>query len=114
MLRCHTWTLRARLTAPTTTHNAAVAKNTAAVYENPLYARLGGGPDDVAKVIEKAIMSDKPKTRYPVTVSAYAFMGQRKLMTDRMWDAFVRTSVLGAWQRGLAASSGKARLLVGG
>ena len=31
--------------------NAAVAKNTAAVYENPLYARLGGGPDDVAKVI---------------------------------------------------------------
>ena len=71
--------------------NAAVAKNTAAVYENPLYARLGGGPDDVAKVIEKAIMSDKPKTRYPVTVSAYAFMGQRKLMTDRMWDAFVRT-----------------------
>ena len=71
--------------------NEAVAKNTSAVYENPLYSRLGGGPDDVAKVIEKAITADKPKTRYPVTVSAYAFMGQRKLMTDRMWDAFVRT-----------------------
>lgn len=71
--------------------NEQIAKNTAAVYENPLYARLGGGPDDVAKVIEKAINADKPKARYPVTVSAYAFLSQRKIMTDGMWDAFLRT-----------------------
>jgi NADP-dependent 3-hydroxy acid dehydrogenase YdfG len=71
--------------------NAAVGKNTADAYENPLYARFGGGPEDVAKVIEKALTTSRPKARYAVTISAHAIMGQRKLMTDRMWDAFVGT-----------------------
>jgi NADP-dependent 3-hydroxy acid dehydrogenase YdfG len=71
--------------------NEAVGKNTLDAYDNPLYAKFGGGPDDVAKVIEKAITTSRPKTRYPVTISAHAIMGQRKFMTDRMWDAFVGT-----------------------
>ena len=71
--------------------NTAVGKNTAKTYENPLYVKFGGGPEAVAKVIEKAITSSKPKTRYKVTVSAYAIMVQRKLMTDRMWDKFMGT-----------------------
>ncbi len=71
--------------------NEAVGKNTLEAYDNPLYAKFGGGPETVAKVIEKAITSSRPKTRYPVTVSAHAIMGQRKFMTDRMWDAFVGT-----------------------
>lgn len=71
--------------------NAAVEKSTASIYQNPLMSRLGGGPDSVAKVIEKAIESPKPKTRYPVTASAYAGIIQRKLMTDRMWDAAMGT-----------------------
>ena len=49
-------------------------------------AKLGAGPEAVAKKIEKAISSRRPKTRYPVTASARLAPSQRKLLTDRMWD----------------------------
>jgi short-subunit dehydrogenase len=65
--------------------NAAVAKGTAEVYDGPL-ARLGAGPEAVARTIEKAISARRPKTRYPVTASARLALGQRRLVTDRMWD----------------------------
>ena len=45
----------------------------------------------MAKAIEKAITSRRPRTRYPVTPSARLIMGQRALFTDRMWDRFVGT-----------------------
>jgi len=70
--------------------NQAVAASTVGAYEGPA-AMLGGGPDRVAKAIEKAIGSARPKARYPVTPSARIVMGQRALFTDRMWDAFVGT-----------------------
>jgi NADP-dependent 3-hydroxy acid dehydrogenase YdfG len=70
--------------------NQAVAASTVGAYEGPA-AKLGGGPDSVAKAIEKAIGSRRPKARYPVTASAWVGMGQRALFTDRMWDAFVGT-----------------------
>ena len=70
--------------------NHAVAANTVGAYEGPS-ARLGGGPKRVARAIEKAITSSRPRARYPVTPSARLMMGQRALFTDRMWDAFVGT-----------------------
>ncbi len=70
--------------------NQAVAASTVGAYEGPA-AMLGGGPETVAKAIEKAIGSRRPKARYPVTPSAWIVMGQRALFTDRMWDAFVGT-----------------------
>jgi NAD(P)-dependent dehydrogenase (short-subunit alcohol dehydrogenase family) len=70
--------------------NAAVSKGTAEVYEGPL-ARLGGGPETVARVIERAITARRPKTRYKVTPSARLALAQRRLLTDRAWDAFMRT-----------------------
>lgn len=70
--------------------NRAVAKGTEGAYEGPT-AKLGGPPEAVAKAIEKAITSAKPKARYPVTPSARLIMGQRKLLTDRMWDRLVGT-----------------------
>ncbi len=70
--------------------NQAVAASTVGAYEGPA-AMLGGGPETVAKAIEKAIGSRRPKARYPVTPSARIVMGQRALFTDRMWDAFVGT-----------------------
>lgn len=70
--------------------NQAVAASTAGAYEGPT-AKLGGGPETVAKAIEKAITARRPKARYPVTPSARIVMGQRALFTDRMWDAFVGT-----------------------
>ena len=54
-------------------------------------AKLGGGPDAVAKVVEKAITARKPSIRYRVTPSAHLAIGQRRLMTAGMWDAMLRT-----------------------
>jgi NAD(P)-dependent dehydrogenase (short-subunit alcohol dehydrogenase family) len=71
--------------------NARVAQATAEVYEKGPLARLGGDPDDVAKAIEKAISASRPRIRYRVTPSAHLLVGQRALMTDGMWDAFLRT-----------------------
>jgi short-subunit dehydrogenase len=71
--------------------NTAVAANTARVYEGPL-AKLGAGPDAVAKAIEKAITSRRPRTRYPVTASARFFMAQHAVLPDRAWDRVVGTS----------------------
>jgi NAD(P)-dependent dehydrogenase (short-subunit alcohol dehydrogenase family) len=65
--------------------NTAVAASTAGAYEGPL-ARLGGGPETVARTIEKAISSRRPRTRYLVTPSARLALTQRRLLTDRMWD----------------------------
>jgi NADP-dependent 3-hydroxy acid dehydrogenase YdfG len=69
--------------------NSAVAKTTAEAYEGPL-ARLGAGPEAVARVIAKAIGARRPKTRYPVTASARLALTQRRLLTDRMWDRMMR------------------------
>ena len=71
--------------------NKAVAESTAGVYEGPL-GKLGGGPEAVAKAIERAISSGRPRTRYPVTLSARMPLAQRALLPDRAWDAMVGTS----------------------
>jgi NAD(P)-dependent dehydrogenase (short-subunit alcohol dehydrogenase family) len=70
--------------------NAAVAETTAGAYDGPL-ARLGAGPEAVARTIEKAIRARRPKARYPVTASARLILGQRRLLPDRAWDRFLRT-----------------------
>jgi len=75
---------------PYAAFNAAVAGSTQSVYEGPL-ARLGGGPETVARTIERAIASKSPKIRYRVTPSARLLVGQRALMTDGMWDRFLET-----------------------
>src|SRR5689334_19524699 len=71
--------------------NAAVAEATAGAYEGPL-AKLGGGPEVVARKIEKAISRRRPKTRYPVTPSARMILGIHTILPDRGWDAFTATS----------------------
>ena len=53
--------------------------------------KLGGGPEAVAKVIEKAITAKRPKPRYRVTPSAHLMIAQRSVMTDRMWDRLMKT-----------------------
>jgi len=71
--------------------NAAVSRATAGVYEGPA-AKLGGGPDSVAKAIEKALSARRPRTRYPVTASARLMIAQHALLPDRAWDAAMRTT----------------------
>jgi NAD(P)-dependent dehydrogenase (short-subunit alcohol dehydrogenase family) len=70
--------------------NADVAKVTAEAYKGGM-ARFGAGPEAVAAKIAKALTSRRPATRYKVTPSARVVMGMRSLMTDRMWDRFVRS-----------------------
>jgi hypothetical protein len=71
--------------------NRTVATATEDVYKGPM-KRLGGPPDAVAKVIEKALTARRPRTRYTVTPSATMSIVGRRLMTDRMWDSAMRTS----------------------
>ncbi len=70
--------------------NQAVAAATVDAYEGP-FARLGGGPETVARTIEKVVTAKRPRTRYPVTPSAWLFLGQHAVLTDRMWDAVTGT-----------------------
>lgn len=75
---------------PYASFNAAVGSATVGIYEGPM-ARLGGGPETVAKVIERAIASRNPKPRYKVTASARLALAQRRLLPDRAWDAVLRS-----------------------
>jgi NADP-dependent 3-hydroxy acid dehydrogenase YdfG len=75
---------------PYAAFNAAVGSATLGAYEGPL-ARLGGGPDAVARVIERAISARNPRPRYKVTASARLAMAQRALLPDRAWDAVMRS-----------------------
>ncbi|HEY1591023.1 MAG TPA: oxidoreductase [Solirubrobacteraceae bacterium] len=70
--------------------NQKVAELTEGAYTGPM-AKLGAGPEAVAKAIERALSSKRPKPRYPVTASARLMISQRKLVTDRMWDRMMRT-----------------------
>jgi NAD(P)-dependent dehydrogenase (short-subunit alcohol dehydrogenase family) len=71
--------------------NAAVANATAGAYDGPL-GKLGGGPDSVARKIQKAISKRRPRTRYPVTPSARMILGLHTVLPDRGWDAFTGSS----------------------
>ncbi|MGI8858869.1 MAG: oxidoreductase [Rubrobacteraceae bacterium] len=77
---------------PYAAFDAAVARATRETYERGPLARLGGGPETVAGVIERAISTEKPRARYAVTPSATLLMTLRRIMPDRAWDAFLRSS----------------------
>ncbi len=69
--------------------NAAVGAATAGAYDGGLARVLGGGPETVAKAIERAVTAKRPRTRYRVTPSARLFITLRRLLPDRGWDAVV-------------------------
>lgn len=71
--------------------NEAVARATKESFEKGFFSKLAGEADDVARVIERALAKKRPKARYRVTASATLLMTQRAMMSDRAWDAFLRT-----------------------
>lgn len=77
---------------PYSDFNEAVAKNVQEAYEG-LRGKLGGatGPEAVAKAIASAINAATPRTRYRVTSGARFVLTTKKLLPDRMWDAFMST-----------------------
>jgi NAD(P)-dependent dehydrogenase (short-subunit alcohol dehydrogenase family) len=72
--------------------NTKLAAMTAGIYEGPM-RHLGGGPDVVAKAIEKAISRRKAPSRMLLTPSAHLTVLQRKLLPDKLWDAMLRTQM---------------------
>src|SRR3954468_23312967 len=74
---------------PYAAFNRSVADSTRSVYEGPR-SRLGGGPEDVAAAIERAL--ERPRSRVPVTASARVLMGLRRVLPDRAWDRAVMAS----------------------
>ena len=71
--------------------NAHVASATAGAYEDGPLAKLGAGPEAVAKKIETALTSNRPRPRYRVTPSAHLAIAQRRVVSDRLWDRMMRT-----------------------
>jgi NAD(P)-dependent dehydrogenase (short-subunit alcohol dehydrogenase family) len=74
---------------PYATFNATVGAVTQGAYDGPM-ARLGAGPERVAKVIQRAITRRRAPTRITITPSAKLSIATRRLLTDRAWDAAMR------------------------
>ena len=69
--------------------NATVGAVTKGAYDGPL-RRLGGGPERVAKAIEKALTRRRPPARITITPSAKLTIATRRVLSDRTWDAAMR------------------------
>ena len=69
--------------------NTTVGAVTKGAYEGPMRA-LGGGPDRVAKVIERALSRGRAPTRVAITPSAKLMIALHGLLGDRTWDAMMR------------------------
>ena len=75
---------------PYAAFNSAVIRITQDTYVNRWLVRFGGTPDDVARTIERALGSRRPRARYRVTTSASLMIAQRRLLPDRLWDRMMR------------------------
>ncbi len=71
---------------PYATFNATVGAVTRGAYEGPMRL-LGGGPDRVAKAVERALRRRRPPARVTITPSAKVTIALRRLLPDRAWDA---------------------------
>jgi NAD(P)-dependent dehydrogenase (short-subunit alcohol dehydrogenase family) len=69
--------------------NATVATVTRSAYDGPM-RRLGGGPERVAKVIERTLKRRRPPARITITPSAKLSIATRRVLSDRAWDAAMR------------------------
>jgi NAD(P)-dependent dehydrogenase (short-subunit alcohol dehydrogenase family) len=70
--------------------NTTVGAVTKGAYDGPMKL-FGGGPDRVAKVIERALKRRHPPARITITPSAKVTIAMRRLMPDRLWDAAMRS-----------------------
>jgi len=76
--------------SPYASFNKVLAAQIRNAYEGPM-AAFAAPPESVARVIERALASARPKTRYKVTLAARALMATRRWLPDRAFDAFLRT-----------------------
>lgn len=71
--------------------NARLVTALDGAYNGPM-GKLGGGPETVAKAIDKALTAKRPKARYSVTPSAALGRMGRSLLGDRGWDLAMRSN----------------------
>lgn len=74
---------------PYAAFNKAVSEAVGGAYEG-FMGKLAVGPEAVARVIDRAIFSRVPQTRYRVTTGARFMLTTRKLLPDRAFDTFLR------------------------
>src|SRR3954449_7197906 len=70
--------------------NNAVGATVGGAYDGGGMARLGAGPDAVAKAIARSIRN--PRSRVRVTASARVMLGLRRVMPDSLWDRTMRSN----------------------
>ncbi len=84
-----TMTDGAEESSPYSTFKRSVEERYRATGSGPLSA----GPLIVAKAIEHAIKSKRPRTRYPLTPGARTMLFMRRVLPDRGWDALMRMQI---------------------
>jgi NADP-dependent 3-hydroxy acid dehydrogenase YdfG len=70
--------------------HAEVDRITTESYVKGPAAKLAGTAEDVANVISRALAAPRPRTRYRVSPSATVLLTVRHLLSDRLWDGFLR------------------------
>lgn len=80
---------RASSSGPYAEFHAAVARQLDRAHEGIL-SHFAGGPDDAARVIERAVTARRPRARYVVPPVARLFIASRRLLPDRLWDLSMR------------------------
>jgi short-subunit dehydrogenase len=83
----HTLAGSAIPTGPYAALNAAIDQQMVHSYKSTL---LSAPPEAVAKVIEHAITTTKPRTRYVITPAAKVLVHTRRLLGARVFDAYLR------------------------
>jgi NAD(P)-dependent dehydrogenase (short-subunit alcohol dehydrogenase family) len=70
---------------------AALKRAVDARYRATYRGRAAVGPQIVARAIEHAITSKRPRTRYPLTPGARTLLLLRRILPDQGWDALMRS-----------------------
>src|SRR5205807_2352565 len=70
--------------------NRAVAASTANAYGGAM-SRLAAPPDAVARAVERAITSRRPRPRYVITLGARVMLAAHGLLPARGWDTMMRS-----------------------
>ncbi|WP_145386299.1 oxidoreductase [Staphylococcus capitis] len=69
---------------------ADIAHSMSNMFKN---SNSGADPDVIAKIIEKALKAKRPKTRYVGGFAAKPMIFIRKLLSDKLFDRFMMTSL---------------------
>ena len=76
--------------SPYAKFNQAVGASTANAYWGAM-SRLAAPPDSVARAVQRAITSRRPRPRYVITLGARVMLAAHGLLPARGWDAMMRS-----------------------